>query len=76
MRTNRLAVPILAALLVAGCVQSEHRVTDTVDRTWPAAEVRNLDLEGMNGSITITAGTDSEIHMTARVTAHLSTHTQ
>lgn len=70
MRMNRLAVPILAALLVAGCVQREPRFTETVDRTWPAAELRNLNLEGMNGSINITASSDSQIHMSANVTSH------
>lgn len=65
--TTRLLVPVLAALLLAGCYESEQRVSETVEKSWPASELKVLDLEGVNGSITITAGDDAEIHLVADV---------
>ncbi len=65
---NRLrpAVFLLAAVLFTACAVGEkHEVT--VERNWPAAGIRTVKVDGVNGSLSVQAGTDDKVELVARV---------
>ncbi|HVS30480.1 MAG TPA: DUF4097 family beta strand repeat-containing protein [Thermoanaerobaculia bacterium] len=63
-------LPLMAmALLLGACVVTE-RHNAAVERTWPAAAVRELRLEDANGSVSVSATTDSEVTLRAVVRAY------
>lgn len=64
-RTAALAPLVLLALM--SCELSHERQAQTIQREWPAADIRKLELVSDNGAMEIVAGSDSKISMTATV---------
>jgi DUF4097 and DUF4098 domain-containing protein YvlB len=58
---------LIAALLMAGCMGVAERHQATVERTWPADAIRTVKIEGVDGSLTVEAGTKNEIALVATV---------
>ena len=66
-RTRRHYLPLLAlAATVLGCSVTEHR-EDTIVRNWPAAEIRTLEIDEVDGSVEIEASDVDEIALVAKV---------
>src|ERR1051325_9507782 len=61
---------LLAALavLAASCAVRERR-SDRVERKWPAAAIRNLEIREIDGSLNVEAGPPDEITLVANVRA-------
>jgi len=70
MRHARLLILLLASLVVAGCYEVEPKISETVSETWPAAEIRTLELEGLNGTINVSSGPADQIRMDADIRAN------
>ena len=68
-RLNRTAVIGLAAgLLVTACVAPEGKSRRvTIEKSWPSAQVRSLQIEGFNGDITVNASNSAEVKLVARL---------
>jgi hypothetical protein len=59
-------------LLLAGCgAVMERRVTH-VERRWPAAAIRHIEVREIDGAINIEAGSNSEISMEATVRSRIA----
>ena len=65
-RPYRLYLPALLALLTYGCVMPEQHV-ETITRSWPADGIKRVDVNGVDGSVDVTAGTGNEISLVAHV---------
>src|SRR5256885_86215 len=63
-RVNRLY--LLAALILAGCTAGERRQA-TIQRHWPASAIRTVEVEGVDGSLSVEAGSPNEITLIAHV---------
>jgi putative adhesin len=64
--TYRVYLPAALALLTLGCVMGERRV-DTITRSWPADGIKRVDVNGIDGSVDVTAGSTNEIALVAHV---------
>ncbi len=64
IRMNRLY--LLAALLLAGCVAGERRQV-TIQRHWPASEIQTIEVDGVDGSLSVVAGSAAEVMLVAHV---------
>jgi hypothetical protein len=70
MNSRKRNLYLLAiAIFAASCGAAGERYETTINRQWPAATVRTVELDEVNGSVTIEAGTASEITLVADVTA-------
>lgn len=70
MNSRRRNVYLLSvAFFAASCGVAGEKYTTTINRQWPAAAVRNVELDEVNGSVTIEAGNAAEITLVADVTA-------
>jgi len=67
-RTYRLYLPALLALLTYGCVMGERHI-ETITRSWPADGIKRVDVNGVDGSVDVTAGTGNEISLVAHIRA-------
>ncbi len=63
-RVNRLY--LLAALLLAGCVAGERRQV-TIQRHWPASQIHTIEVDGVDGSLSVEAGPATEVTLVAHV---------
>jgi Uncharacterized conserved protein len=67
MKTRANKAYLLGLLLVtAGCVAGERHST-TIERRWPASAIRTVELQGVDGSLTVEAGAPDEISLVANV---------
>ena len=66
--TYRVYLPAALALLTLGCAMGERRV-DTITRSWPADGIKRLDVNGIDGSVDVTAGSTNEIALVAHIRA-------
>jgi len=64
---NRLIYSLLALLLAGGCKMLGERKVVHFDRTWPAAGVRHVEVDEIDGTINIEATDGNEITMKAVV---------
>lgn len=67
-RYYRLYLPALLAILTYGCVMGESHV-ETITKSWPADGIKRVDVNGVDGSVDVTAGTGNEISLVAHVRA-------
>jgi hypothetical protein len=67
-KSYRLYLPALLALLTYGCVMGEQHV-ETITRSWPADGIKRVDVNGIDGSVDVTAGTGNEIALVAHIRA-------
>lgn len=68
---SRAFYSLAAMLFLAGCgAVMERRITH-VDRKWPAATIRHIEVREIDGEINIEAGSDSEVTMAATVRSRL-----
>lgn len=66
MNRLRPGVYLLAAALLTSCAVGEkHDVT--VQRNWPAAEIRTVKVDGVNGSLSVQAGAGDKVQLVAKV---------
>jgi hypothetical protein len=63
-RVNRLY--LLAALILAGCTAGERRVV-TIQRHWPASAIKTIEVDGVDGSLNVEAGSADEVTLVAHV---------
>jgi hypothetical protein len=54
------------ALLLSACVAGE-RVETTIQRTWPAAGINSVRVDGVDGNLRVESGKTDEIRLIARV---------
>lgn len=66
-RSHYLLVAALA-VLAASCAVRERR-SYTIERKWPAAAIRNVEIREVDGSLNVEAGPPDEISLVARVRA-------
>jgi len=64
-RANRICT-LAAAILIAGCTAGEQKVT-TIQRQWPASQIRTIEVDGVDGSLAVEAGSPNEITLVAHV---------
>ncbi len=70
MNNSRLKASLLSlAVLATSCGVSGERYEAKINRQWPAASVHNLEIDEVNGSVTVEAGTGSDITLEAQVTS-------
>lgn len=67
---------LLLALAAAGCGQVEGRTgrdtgTVTINRTWPASQIHELEVFEIDGSVTVDAVATSEISLVAKASGDL-----
>jgi hypothetical protein len=56
----------LAAILLAGCVAGERR-TAHIEKSWPAGQIRHVEVREVDGTINVHAGTTDKIVLVADV---------
>ncbi|MDP9360929.1 MAG: DUF4097 domain-containing protein [Acidobacteriota bacterium] len=61
-----------AMLLLAGCGAVMERRTTHIDRRWPAASIRHIEVREVDGGINIEAGSESEVSMEATVRSRIA----
>jgi hypothetical protein len=66
MKTQAKAYLLGLLFATAGCVAGERHVS-TIERRWPASAIRTVELEGVDGSLTVEAGASNEISLVAHV---------
>ncbi len=76
MNRRTLSLYLLLALAAAGCGRIEARSdrdegTATINRTWPAAEIKNLKVFEIDGSVTVEAGPTNEVVLVAKARGDL-----
>jgi hypothetical protein len=64
--TYRVYLPAALALLTLGCAIGERRV-DTITRSWPADGIKRVDVNGIDGSVDVTAGSANEVSLVAHI---------
>lgn len=62
---KRLIYSLLALLLAGGCKILGERKVVSIDRTWPAAGVRHVEVDEIDGTINVQASDTNEITMKA-----------
>lgn len=62
---NRLYL-LGAVLLVAGCAAGERRY-EVIQRQWPATAIRTVEVDGIDGSLSVEAGGADQVTLMARV---------
>lgn len=55
-----------ALLLVVGCAAGERRY-EVIQRQWPASAIRTVEVNGIDGSLSVEAGTADQVTLIARV---------
>ncbi len=68
-KQKRNAALLSLAIFATSCGVAGERYETKINRQWPAASIRNLELDEVNGSVTVEAGTGNEITLVAEVTA-------
>jgi hypothetical protein len=68
-RPNRNLYLLPALLLSVSCIAVAERHTDTISRTWPAANIHRLELREVNGNVEITGSSADAISLVAHVRA-------
>ena len=63
---KRLSLLAVALLTLASCVAGERHL-QTYERVWPAAGVREIRLNGVDGDVVIESGSPNEIRLVAKV---------
>jgi hypothetical protein len=75
MNSSKPIVYLLVALAATACGRIEHRVHDrstmTITRSWPAADIRQLDVSEVGGRISIEAAPVNEISLVATARGEL-----
>jgi len=66
MNTRAARLYLASALLMTGCVVGQRHDT-TIQRRWPATEIRTIEVVNVDGSINVEAGPPNEVSMVARV---------
>jgi DUF4097 and DUF4098 domain-containing protein YvlB len=66
---NTALYSLVALLLATGCFVAGERKTVRVEHSWPAATIRHLEVDEIDGTININAGAADQIHMVATVHA-------
>lgn len=69
MNSRNRYLYLLPAMLLMACVAGE-RHTVTINRTWPADGIHRLNVNEVNGSVNVEAGTANEITLVAHVRAY------
>jgi hypothetical protein len=62
---NRLYL-LGAVLLVVGCTAGERR-HEVIQRQWPASAIRTVEVDGVDGSLSVEAGSADQVTLVARV---------
>jgi hypothetical protein len=62
---NRLCL-LGALLLVVGCAAGERRY-EVIQRQWPASAIHTVEVDGVDGSLSVEAGTADTVTLVARV---------
>lgn len=65
-RRHRFFYPFVALALLAGCIPGEER-TARFERKWPATAVNRLEIQEVNGTITVEGNSPGEITLVATV---------
>ena len=68
MNTRAIAVSLVTVSILAGCAAGERRVT-TIERRWPASAIRTIEVDGVDGNVSVDAGSANEITLVAHVTS-------
>src|SRR5712691_8835983 len=69
MYTRRLRFYFLAVLLLAaGCEVGERHQT-TIQRRWPASQIRTVEVVGVDGNLVVEGGPPGEVSLVAHVTS-------
>lgn len=66
-RKLQVTILILFAAGLAGCYETRSRVTQTVDKTWDATELKSLDLETVNGRVEVVRGDTDRVRLKAEI---------
>jgi len=69
MNSRNRYLYLLPAMLLMACVAGERREV-TINRTWPADGIHRLNVNEVNGSVNVEAGTTNEITLVAHVRAY------
>ena len=69
MNSRNRYLYLLPAMLLMACVAGE-RHSVTINRTWPADGIHRLNVNEVNGSVNVEAGTTNEITLVAHVRAY------
>jgi hypothetical protein len=81
-RLNRIVYLLLVVLAATACGRGEHRfrhsnsATETITRSWPAADIRQLEVFEVSGSVSIEAANVSEITLIATARGDLELQPQ
>lgn len=70
MNSRRRFIYSLLSIAVAGCGAVGERRESTMQRQWPAAAIRNIEVREVDGTITVDAAPANDIAMTAHVVSH------
>ena len=68
-RTNAILLAASAAALLAACGAVGERHETTITRKWPAASIREIEVNEVDGNVTVDAGATDQIELVAHVTA-------
>lgn len=68
-RTRRF-YSLLSVALLASCGAVGERRETTIQRQWPAASIRHLEVREVDGTINVTATQTNDVSMTAHVVSH------
>jgi molybdopterin-binding protein len=70
MNSRRRNLYLLSLAIVASsCGVAGERYETTINRQWPAGAIRSVELDEVNGSVTVEAGNATEVTLVADVTA-------
>jgi DUF4097 and DUF4098 domain-containing protein YvlB len=70
MKNQRRNAALLSlAILATSCGVAGERYEAKINKTWPAASVRSVEVDEVNGSVTVEASSGSEITLVAEVSA-------
>jgi len=66
---NAVSAAMAIAIMVTACVGPDGRSRSrvSIQKRWPAGQIRAIHVESTNGNIVVKAGNNSEINMEARV---------
>src|SRR5712691_4562873 len=64
---NRLYL-LGALLLVVGCTAGERR-HEVIQRHWPASAIHTVEVDGIDGSLSVEAGAPDQVTLIARVSS-------
>lgn len=60
----------LLALTLAGCYIGGERHVTTVDKSWPAAQIKRIEVREVDGTINVHAGTADTVVLNARISTY------